>query len=135
MSVWGDMRKRSIGEMIRKEDTETYLIEQMEDGKLKDHAITVLKNTWRDGFQRFARFIGSGEIEVSEKAEQWFSVDDALALKACAVQPFEFGGHSSLNDMLSNLGVGIKIEPGIKHYVLPQELAKAWEKEEVELWE
>jgi hypothetical protein len=135
MSVWGDMLRRSCGEMIRKDEAETYLIEQMEDGKLKDRAITVLKNTFKDGFQSFARSIGYGQIEVDEKVEQWFSDDDALALQACAVQPFEFGGHASLNDMLSNLGVVIKVEPGIKHYVLPQELAKAWDKEEVELWE
>lgn len=135
MSVWGGMLDRGAGESISIGDAESFLFEQMENGKLKNNAITVLKNTFRDDFQRFAYSFGSGRIEVSENVKQWFTDDDALALKACAVQRFEFGGYSSLNDMLLNLGVVIKVEPGIKHHILPPELAKAWDKEEVELWE
>ena len=139
MSVWGDLRKKSLGQEDRIEKAEANLVKrfQDQDGFLNDTAINVSRKTFedKDEFRDFARSIGSGQIQVDEQAEQWFTDEDALALKAFALQSFEFGGFKSIMDLLGGLGVDIRIEPGIKKHELPKELAEAWDKEDVELWE
>lgn len=135
MSIWSDIHSISNGKKIRREDAEIYLINQLEDGKLKDGTKKVLQNTFEDEFRSFTRTLRCvKKIKVDEQAEQWFSDDNALALHACALLTFKFGGYSSLFDLLNRNGVEILIEPGIKYHSLPQKLAEAWDKKDVELW-
>ena len=135
MSIWADLRKKSLGQP-RTEDENDYLVKQLQqDGSLNNTAITELRDKYKDGFRHFARSIGSGEIQVNEQAEQWFTDEDALTLKAFALHPFKFGGYESIMDLLARMGVDIRIEPGIRYHQLPKELAEDWDKEEVELWE
>ena len=131
MSLWGDMMDISSGYKIRKEDMEQYLKEQLTDGRLNDEAIKTMKRSLEKDYRSWARHIGSLTIEVNPNAEQWFSDDDALALRACSLPLFEFGGASSLTEMIENQGVVIKIEPGIKKRSLLPELTE----DEVDFWE
>lgn len=58
--------------------------------------------------------------------------EQTLLLQACTLLPFKIGRFSSIDNLLSELGVCIQIAPGIEHHVVPSELLKEkdyWKKE------
>ena len=70
------------------------------------------------------------------KEDELLTKEEILFLQACTLLPFKIGRFSSIEDLLSKLGVCIQIAPGIKNHVVPSELLKErdyWEKE-LEKW-
>ena len=70
------------------------------------------------------------------KEDELLTKEETLLLQACTLLPFKIGSFSSIDDLLSELGVCIQIAPGIKCHVVPSELLKEkdyWEKE-LEKW-
>ena len=66
------------------------------------------------------------------KEDELLTEEQTLLLQACTLLPFKIGRFSSIDDLLSELGVCIQIAPGIKNHVVPSELLKErdyWEKE------
>ena len=66
------------------------------------------------------------------KEDELLTKEEILFLQACTLLPFKIGSFSSIDDLLSKLGVCIQIAPGIKYHVVPSELLKErdyWEKE------
>ena len=66
------------------------------------------------------------------KEDELLTEEQTLLLQACTLLPFKIGSFSSIDDLLSELGVCIQIAPGIKNHVVPSELLKErdyWEKE------
>ena len=66
------------------------------------------------------------------KEDELLTKEETLLLQACTLLPFKIGRFSSIDDLLSKLGVCIQIVPGIKCHVVPSELLKEkdyWEKE------
>ena len=67
------------------------------------------------------------------KEDELLTKEEILFLQACTLLPFKIGRFSSIDDLLSELGVCIQIAPGIKYHVVPSELLKErdyWEKEQ-----
>ena len=59
-------------------------------------------------------------------------------ITAFAKRPFNFGGYSSIDDILDKLGVNVILESGISKRGVPRELKDAekfWEEENRKLWE
>ena len=74
--------------------------------------------------------------ETVRKEDELLDKEEILFLQACTLLPFKIGRFSSIDDLLSELGVCIQIAPGIKNHVVPSELLKEmdyWEKE-LEKW-
>ena len=70
--------------------------------------------------------------EAVRKEDKLLEKEETLFLQACTLLPFKIGRFSSIDDLLSKLGVCIQIVPGIKCHVVPSELLKEkdyWEKE------
>ena len=66
------------------------------------------------------------------KEDELLTKEETLLLQACTLLPFKIGRFSSIDDLLSELGVRIQIAPGIKNHVVPSELLQEkdyWEKE------
>ena len=66
------------------------------------------------------------------KEDELLTKEETLLLQACTLLPFKIGRFSSIDDLLSELGVCIQILPGIKYHVVPSELLREkdyWEKE------
>ena len=66
------------------------------------------------------------------KEDELLTKEEILFLQACTLLPFKIGSFSSIDDLLSKLGVCIQIAPGIKYHVVPSELLQEkdyWEKE------
>ena len=66
------------------------------------------------------------------KEDELLTKEETLLLQACTLLPFKIGRFSSIDDLLSELGVCIQIAPGIKYHVAPSELLQErdyWEKE------
>ena len=66
------------------------------------------------------------------KEDELLTKEETLLLQACTLLPFKIGRFSSIDDLLSELGVRIQIAPGIKNHVVPSEILKEndyWEKE------
>lgn len=71
--------------------------------------------------------------ETVRKEDELLKKEEILFLQACTLLPFKIGSFSSIDDLLSKLGVCIQIAPGIKYHVVPSELLKEmdyWEKEQ-----
>ena len=67
------------------------------------------------------------------KEDELLTKEETLLLQACTLLPFKIGRFSSIDDLLSKLGVCIQIAPDIKCHVVPIELLKEkdyWEKEQ-----
>ena len=67
------------------------------------------------------------------KEDELLTKEKILFLQACTLLPFKIGSFSSIDDLLSKLGVCIQITPGIKYHVVPSELLEErnyWEKEQ-----
>ena len=74
--------------------------------------------------------------DTVRKEDELLTKEEILFLQACTLLPFKIGRFSSIDDLLSELGVCIQIAPGIKNHVVPSELLKErdyWEKE-LEKW-
>ena len=74
--------------------------------------------------------------ESVRKEDELLTKEEILFLQACTLLPFKIGRFSSIDNLLSELGVCIQIAPGIEHHVVPSELLKEkdyWEKE-LEKW-
>ena len=59
-------------------------------------------------------------------------------ITAFAKRPFNFGGYSSIDDILDKLSVNVILESGVAKRVIPRELKDAekfWEEEYSKLWE
>ena len=70
--------------------------------------------------------------ETVRKEDELLTKEEILFLQACTLLPFKIGRFSSIDDLLSELGVCIQIAPGIKYHVVPSELLQEkdyWEKE------
>ena len=70
--------------------------------------------------------------DAVRKEDELLTKEETLLLQACTLLPFKIGRFSSIDDLLSELGVRIQIVPGIKNHVVPSELLKEndyWEKE------
>lgn len=70
------------------------------------------------------------------KEDKLLTEEEILFLQACKLLPFKIGSFSSIDDLLSELGVCIQIAPGIKNHVVPSELLEErdyWNKE-LEKW-
>ena len=74
--------------------------------------------------------------ESVRKEDELLTKEETLLLQACTLLPFKIGRFSSIDDLLSKLGVCIQIAPGIKYHVVPSELLKekAYWKKEQEKW-
>lgn len=71
--------------------------------------------------------------ETVRKEDELLTKEEILFLQACTLLPFKIGSFSSIDDLLSKLGVCIQIAPDIKCHVVPIELLKEkdyWEKEQ-----
>lgn len=71
--------------------------------------------------------------DAVRKEDELLKKEETLFLQACTLLPFKIGRFSSIDDLLSELGVCIQIAPGIKYHVVPSELLKErdyWEKEQ-----
>ena len=71
--------------------------------------------------------------ESVRKEDELLTKVETHLLQACTLLPFKIGSFSSIDDLLSELGVCIQIAPGIKYHVVPSELLKEmdyWEKEQ-----
>ena len=67
------------------------------------------------------------------KEDELLTKEETLLLQACTLLPFKIGRFSSIDDLLSELGVCIQIAPGIKYHVVPSELLQEkdyWKKEQ-----
>ena len=62
--------------------------------------------------------------EAVRKEDELLTKEEILFLQACTLLPFKIGCFSSIDDLLSKLGVCIQIAPGIKYHVVPSELSK-----------
>ena len=74
--------------------------------------------------------------EAVRKEDELLEKEEILFLQACTLLPFKIGSFSSIDDLLSELGVCIQIAPGIKNHVVPSELLEErdyWNKE-LEKW-
>ena len=74
--------------------------------------------------------------DTVREEDKLLTKEEILFLQACTLLPFKIGRFSSIDDLLSKLGVCIQIAPGIKYHVVPSELLKErdyWEKE-LEKW-
>ena len=70
------------------------------------------------------------------KEDELLTKEETLLLQACTLLPFKIGRFSSIDDLLSKLGVCIQIAPGIESHVVPSELLQErdyWKKE-LEKW-
>ena len=66
------------------------------------------------------------------KEDELLTKEETLLLQACTLLPFKIGSFSSIDDLLSKLGVCIQIAHGIKNHVVPSELIQEndyWKKE------
>ena len=71
--------------------------------------------------------------DAVRKEDELLTKEETLLLQACTLLPFKIGRFSSIDDLLSELGVCIQIAPGIKNHVVPSELLQErdyWEKEQ-----
>ena len=70
------------------------------------------------------------------KEDELLTKEETLLLQACTLLPFKIGRFSSIDDLLSELGVCIQIAPGIKCHVVPSELLqeKDYWKKELKKW-
>lgn len=71
--------------------------------------------------------------DTVRKEDELLTKEEILFLQACTLLPFKIGSFSSIDDLLSKLGVCIQIAPGIENHVVPSELLKErdyWEKEQ-----
>ena len=76
--------------------------------------------------------------ESVRKEDELLTKEEILFLQACTLLPFKIGRFSSIDNLLSELGVCIQIAPDIKCHVVPIELLKEkdyWEKEQKKLKE
>lgn len=70
--------------------------------------------------------------ETVRKEDELLTKEEILFLQACTLLPFKIGSFSSIDDLLSKLGVCIQIAPGIEYHKAPSELLQErdyWEKE------
>ena len=70
--------------------------------------------------------------DAVREEDKLLTEEETLFLQACTLLPFKIGRFSSIDDLLSELGVCIQIAPGIKYHVVPSELLQEkdyWEKE------
>ena len=71
--------------------------------------------------------------DAVRKEDELLTKEETLLLQACTLLPFKIGRFSSIDDLLSKLGVCIQIAPGIKYHVVPSELLQEkdyWKKEQ-----
>ena len=71
--------------------------------------------------------------DAVRKEDELLKKEETLLLQACTLLPFKIGRFSSIDDLLSELGVCIQIAPGIESHEVPSELLKErdyWEKEQ-----
>ena len=71
--------------------------------------------------------------ESVRKEDELLTKEEILFLQACTLLPFKIGSFSSIDDLLSKLGVCIQIAPGIEYHKAPSELLKErayWKKEQ-----
>lgn len=138
MSIWSDMRKRSSGEIIRKEDlpkAKKKLAQTLRDvisdsgrmalprvypGKLIETIKTALKDT-----PDIAKVLPAIQDQHSLLQEE-----ETLLLQACLLLPFSLGNYESLDHILDDLYVKVIIEPGKPKREVPPELLP----EEIEPW-
>ena len=62
--------------------------------------------------------------DAIRKEDELLKKQETLFLQACTLLPFKIGRFSSIDNLLSELGVCIQIAPGIKYHVVPSELSK-----------
>ena len=74
--------------------------------------------------------------DAVRKEDELLTKEETLLLQACTLLPFKIGRFSSIDDLLSELGVCIQIAPGIKCHVVPSELLqeKDYWKKELKKW-
>ena len=74
--------------------------------------------------------------DTVRKEDELLTKEETLLLQACTLLPFKIGRFSSIDDLLSELGVCIQIAPGIKCHVVPSELLqeKDYWKKELKKW-
>ena len=137
MSAWGEMRKRSSGELTRKEsqivskEALAGLLEDMvKDKDVQRLYLPAILDDIPDP-QRLIR-----DMIPIEDPRHLLTERQTLLLQSATLLPFSFGGFVSLEDMLTKLGVRIIIEPGIRYHTAPLELVEAadyWKKEAARL--
>ena len=62
--------------------------------------------------------------ETVREEDELLKKEETLFLQACTLLPFKIGSFSSIDDLLSKLGVCIQIAPGIEYHKAPSELSK-----------
>lgn len=138
MSVWGDLRKRSSGEVTRREDLnheKEKLVKSLKDvindsemmahprvfpGKLIRTVKTKLTDTPSI----------AGVLPTIEDKQSLLSEEEVLLLKACLMLPFKLGPYNSLEEILRELDVKVTILPGKPLRKIPPEL----QPEQIEFW-
>ena len=71
--------------------------------------------------------------DAVRKEDELLTKEETLLLQACTLLPFKIGRFSSIDDLLSELGVCIQIAPDIEYHKAPSELLEErhyWEKEQ-----
>jgi hypothetical protein len=138
MSAWGDMMRRSSGEIIRKEDYPKVISELMEALK------KVVEASKKMALPRVypGKLINTVKSELATKPyldellpaiedkHSLLTENELRLLQASLMLPFKLGSYESLGDILNEFGVKVIIEPGKPKRMLPPDLPP----EEREFW-
>ena len=135
MSTRIGMNKKGSSEIKHKSELMLYPFSHVEDGKLSDETLQTVRNVLeakpKEDFKHYVNRFGL-KMEIDKQLEQldWFSYEDILTLKACAGQPFHFGGCYTLEGLLKKLKVKINILSGLKYSKRPPVVDEDGEEDE-----
>ena len=132
MSLWSEMRARSNGETIRKDDMildkeqlATVVKEQAKDGDC--NLLNILKALSKR--LSLSDVLETFDVKIEDE-EKLLSEEETLLLYTALILEFKLRNYVSLEDMLKKLGVHIIIDPREPERLIPPDLEK-----EKEFWE
>ena len=117
MSVWKDIREKSLGKEVKKQNmisgkgqlAET-LKKKLEEGNLD---LSSVVESWIRTPKAIDADQLNEELITIEDSDSRLSQEEMLLLKASTVLPFQLGIYGSLDDLLSRLNVKVVIVPGV----------------------